>query len=101
MLSTFDTFGMVVLEAMAAGLPVAVSGTVGARDIVIPGENGYVIEDPQRPAEVAAILSTLVNPRERERMGEAARRTALEHTWEKAAARVEAHSRRMLHPRPV
>ena len=101
MLSTFDTFGMVVLEAMAAGLPVAVSGTVGARDIVIPGENGYVIEDPQRPAEVAAILSTLLNPRERERMGEAARRTALEHTWEKAAARVEEHYRRLLHGRNV
>ncbi|MBU0575883.1 MAG: glycosyltransferase family 4 protein, partial [Proteobacteria bacterium] len=34
MLSRFDTFGMVVLEAMAAGLPVLISGCVGARDIV-------------------------------------------------------------------
>jgi UDP-glucose:(heptosyl)LPS alpha-1,3-glucosyltransferase len=99
MLSTFDTFGMVVLEAMAAGLPVAVSGTVGARDVVVPGENGFVIEEPQRPAEVAAILSILLNARERERMGEAARRTAREHSWEKAAGRVEEHYRRLLFPR--
>ena len=45
MLSRFDTFGMVVLEAMAAGLPVLISGTVGARDIVREGENGFVVED--------------------------------------------------------
>ncbi len=99
MLSAFDTFGMVVLEAMAAGLPVAISGTVGARDVVVQGENGFVIEEPQRPAEVAAILSILLNPRERERMGEIARRTAREHTWERAAARVEEHYRRLLFPR--
>jgi UDP-glucose:(heptosyl)LPS alpha-1,3-glucosyltransferase len=98
MLSTFDTFGMVVLEAMAAGLPVVISGSVGARDVVVPGENGFVIEEPQRPAEVAAILSILLNARERERMGEAARRTAREHTWERAARRVEEHYRRLLSP---
>jgi len=38
--SRFDTFGMVVLEAMAAGLPVLISGSVGARDVVREGENG-------------------------------------------------------------
>jgi UDP-glucose:(heptosyl)LPS alpha-1,3-glucosyltransferase len=42
LLSEFDTFGMVVLEAMAAGLPVIVSDRMGARDIVTDGVNGFV-----------------------------------------------------------
>jgi UDP-glucose:(heptosyl)LPS alpha-1,3-glucosyltransferase len=37
MLSRFDTFGMVVLEAMSAGLPVIVSSHVGAKDLVEEG----------------------------------------------------------------
>ena len=37
MLSRFDTFGMTVLEAMAASLPVIISSNVGAKDLVRQG----------------------------------------------------------------
>ena len=46
MLSRFDTFGMAALDAMAASLPVVLSGNVGAKDLVRDGVNGFVVGDP-------------------------------------------------------
>lgn len=84
MLSRFDTFGMVVLEAMAAGLPVLISARVGARDLVREGENGFVVADPGDADAVAAAIGALLKGDRRERMGEEALRTARENTWEAA-----------------
>lgn len=39
-----DSYGMVVAEALAAGLPVVVSCMVGAAELVVPGENGWVVK---------------------------------------------------------
>jgi UDP-glucose:(heptosyl)LPS alpha-1,3-glucosyltransferase len=44
LLSIFDTFGLVVLEAMAAGLPVIISKNVGAKDVVNDGRTGYIVD---------------------------------------------------------
>ena len=41
--SRFDSFGMVVAEGMACGLPAIVSDHVGAKEMIIPGSNGHVI----------------------------------------------------------
>ena len=90
MLSRFDTFGMVVLEAMAAGLPVLISGSVGARDIVREGENGFVVENPEDADAVADRIGAMLNGDVRERMGREALRTARENSWETVAAKVVA-----------
>jgi UDP-glucose:(heptosyl)LPS alpha-1,3-glucosyltransferase len=100
MLSRFDTFGMVVLEAMAAGLPVILSANVGAKDVVEEGVNGYVLPDGRDAAAAAARLVTLLDGNRRRAMGEAGARTAATHTWARLAedvARVyeEAIKRRM------
>ncbi len=88
MLSRFDTFGMVVLEAMAAGLPVLISGRVGARDLVREGENGFVIDDPGDSDAVADRIGTMLSREIRRKMGQAAGKTARENSWEAAVARV-------------
>ncbi|MGM0583324.1 MAG: glycosyltransferase [Pseudomonadota bacterium] len=55
--SSSEPWGLVVNEAMAAGLPVAISAAVGcAEDLVQEGRNGFVFE----PEDVAAIADALV-----------------------------------------
>lgn len=80
MLSSFDTFGLTVLEAMSAGLPVVISPTVGARDVVQNGINGYIV-DPGKPEEVGDRMDQILNPNAYKDMAVNAHRTADAHTW--------------------
>jgi UDP-glucose:(heptosyl)LPS alpha-1,3-glucosyltransferase len=88
MLSRYDTFGMVVLEAMAAGLPVILSANVGAKDIVEGGVNGFVLPDGRDADAAAAKIVLLLDGGRRAAMGEAAYRTASLHTWDRLAENV-------------
>lgn len=87
--SAFDTFGMVVLEAMAAGLPVIVSPNVGAKDLVEEGVNGFVLPDFRDADAAADRMLRLLDAERREAMGLAAQRVAGEHTWERLAEKME------------
>ena len=90
MLSRFDTFGMVVLEAMAAGLPVLVSANVGAKDLIEQGTNGFIIENPSDANAVAGYLDRLLNSDLRAQMNLSAIETAENNSWETTARHVEA-----------
>jgi UDP-glucose:(heptosyl)LPS alpha-1,3-glucosyltransferase len=94
MCSRFDTFGLVVLEAMASGLPVIVSNTVGARDVVLEGENGYVV-DGADTRTLADRLVALADPDRRRKMAASGRKTAANYTWKAMADRVAAAYRRL------
>jgi UDP-glucose:(heptosyl)LPS alpha-1,3-glucosyltransferase len=88
MLSRFDTFGMTVLEAMAASLPVIISSTVGARDLVVEGQNGYVIEDASNTDMIRDRIGYMLDQDTHMRMARKARDTALKNDWDAVAARV-------------
>jgi len=90
MLSKFDTFGMVVLEAMAAGLQVVISSRVGAKDLVREGENGFVIDRPADHACTAEKIKALLNENIRRPMAAAALLTASQNSWHAAADKYRA-----------
>ncbi|MGZ9148882.1 MAG: glycosyltransferase, partial [Candidatus Deferrimicrobiaceae bacterium] len=88
MLSAFDTFGMVVLEAMASRLPVIVSANVGAKDLVEEGVNGFVLPDRLDADAAAGKIVLLLDATLRAAMGEAGFRTASLHGWDRLAEEV-------------
>lgn len=56
--SITDTFGVVMIEAMACGLPVAAFPVIGPLDIVVHGRTGYLDNDLQTAAESALSMDT-------------------------------------------
>jgi phosphatidylinositol alpha-1,6-mannosyltransferase len=69
-----EGFGIVFLEAAAAGVPQVAGDSGGASEAVLDGETGLVVADPGNPGAVAeALRSLLVDPERRRTMGEAAR----------------------------
>jgi glycosyltransferase involved in cell wall biosynthesis len=85
--SRFDTFGLTVLEAMAASLPVIVSTNVGAKDIVKQGINGFIIDNAKHKDEIADAIELLWNNDVRMRMSIESFNTALNYRWEKAVGK--------------
>ncbi len=87
LLSDFDTFGMTVLEAMAAGLPVIISPAVGAKDMVTEGINGYIVAQDDATAAGDKIISLLDNHR-RNSMGQAAMLVAERCSWDNVTKKI-------------
>lgn len=83
-----ENFGIVVLEAMAAGCPVAVTEEVGAAEIVVEAGGGVVL--PGVPDKLGAGLANLLNdPRLRE-MGERGREfVSKRYTWDVIGKQME------------
>lgn len=80
--SASETFGNVVLEAMASGLPVVAAGHGGPVDHVKHGANGF-LSDPEDPADFAALAWRCVTDETlRTQMAGAARAYAETQTWE-------------------
>jgi glycosyltransferase involved in cell wall biosynthesis len=59
-----EPFGRVLIEGMAAGLPVVAANAGGVPEIVLDGETGLLVS-PGQPAELAAALARLLADRER------------------------------------
>jgi glycosyltransferase involved in cell wall biosynthesis len=88
--SRTETFGQVVLEAMASGLPVVGMRAEGVRDTVEDGKTGFLldIEDLSEQEQIAGyqqLLTRLVEqPALRQTMGLAAKEAASQRTWDEA-----------------
>ena len=79
--------GLVFLEAMACGLPVIACSGAGAAEVVIPEENGLLVE-PNDESALAAALSRLLRYAElRQAMGESARQHVLREADSKLCIR--------------
>ncbi|MDP8237002.1 MAG: glycosyltransferase family 4 protein [Candidatus Erginobacter occultus] len=72
--SDYEGFGIVLLEAAAAGKPVIAGRSGGIPEAVADGESGLLV-DPSSPEETAeAVVSLLKDPKRARRMGEAGKR---------------------------
>ena len=56
-----EDFGITMVEALAAGVPVVAADRGGARDIVRPGQDGVLASDPASPAAIAAGVRELID----------------------------------------
>ncbi|MGH7457739.1 MAG: glycosyltransferase family 4 protein [Longimicrobiaceae bacterium] len=80
--STTETFGNVVLEAMASGLPAVVTDRGGVTDLIEPGTNGLVARANHPEELTGRVAALLENPARREQLREGALRSARERDWD-------------------
>lgn len=78
-----EGFGLVLLEAMAAGLPVITTRNCGGADIVEEGENGFFVNVGDTDGLVERIRWCINHPEEIERMSIKATETAKQYTWKR------------------
>jgi phosphatidylinositol alpha-mannosyltransferase len=83
-----ESFGIVLLEAMAAGVPIVASDIHGFKRVVERNVQGILVE-PRNPRALAAALYALArDPDLRHEMGEAGRARAPEFSWERVTERI-------------
>lgn len=84
--SKFEPFGMVYVEAAAAGVPSIGTTVGGARDVI--GQAAGLLVDPSDQRALAAAMATLCDPEVASRMGSAALERSRHFTWRAVAERI-------------
>ncbi len=77
----YDPCSLVVLEALASGLPVVTSQFNGASELLTEGVDGCILANPADVDELTTRLHAMLDATLRYRMGEAARGLALQHDF--------------------
>jgi glycosyltransferase involved in cell wall biosynthesis len=99
--SLSETYGNVVAEAMASGLAVVAYKSAAAAELIVDGENGRTVAPGDQAAFSAAALVLAQDPAQRRRLGERARHTMLNRSWDAVVARFEAILQEVCtHPSP-
>ena len=89
--TTYEPFGLVIIEAMGSGLPVITSRLAGAASAIDDGRNGLLLDDPRDTGRLTTQLGRLLDAAERERMGAAAAvAAAAGYEWNQVLTRVDA-----------
>lgn len=84
----FESFGIVLLEAMAAGVPIVASDIAGYRSVLDPGIEGLLAPPKDEDALAAAISALLRAPNRRAQMAHACKAKAAQYDWSIIAQRV-------------
>jgi phosphatidylinositol alpha-mannosyltransferase len=92
----FESFGIILLEAMAAGKPIVASDIDGYRGVLEDGKEGLLVqpEDERRLAD--ALIRLLKDPALRDRMGRQGQAKAADYSWDKVTKQVLDYYRELL-----
>jgi starch synthase len=80
--SFFEGFGLVLLEAMACGLPVITTTATAGPDIITQDQDGWILDPGDLDTLISAMRFCLENPDRVTEMGANARRTAERFSWD-------------------
>jgi glycosyltransferase involved in cell wall biosynthesis len=84
-----ETFGLVILEAFAAGLPVIAFRSGGIPELVEDQKNGVIVAQGDGEALYQSMRTLALDPNLRVRLGSAAQRVPPRFTWENTVDRLE------------
>jgi D-inositol-3-phosphate glycosyltransferase len=87
--SGYETFSLVTFEAAASGLPILATPVNGVRELIEDGRNGFLVA-PEPGAIAERLRQLAADPALRERLGAAARRSALAFSWEEMVIKHDA-----------
>ena len=83
-----ESFGIVLLEAMAAGVPIVASDIHGFKRVVERNVQGLLVEPKNHRALAAALYALARDPDLRHQMGEAGRARAPEYSWDRVTEQI-------------
>lgn len=84
-----ESFGIVLLEAMAAGKPIVASGIPGYREVLDHGVQGWLVPPADAEALADALQGLLVDPDLRLALGRRGQEKAARYAWPLVAERIE------------
>lgn len=84
----YESFGLVLLEAMAAGAPVVASSIAGYRSVIEDGVNGLLVPPAHELPLAETIIKLLQDPEQRAYFSAVGRQTADRYDWRRVAREV-------------
>jgi phosphatidylinositol alpha-mannosyltransferase len=97
----YESQGLVLLEAMAAGLPLVASNIEGFAAVLTHGVQGLLVLPGEERSLADAILQLLDDEDARARMGAEGRRRADEFSWDRVSQQILSYYERLLHERAM
>ena len=95
-----ESFGIVLLEAMALGKPIIASDIGGYASVISHGVDGLLVPPKDDNALAQALLSLMADERMRQQMGAMGQRKAQDYSWKHIAARLLDYYRKILSEPP-
>lgn len=96
-----ESFGMILLEAMAAGKPIVTTNIPGYSEVVTHDVEGLLVPPKDADGLADALIRLLRNPELRGRLGDEGRRSAERYAWPRVAEQIIDYYRETIHRRTL